>query len=140
MSCFQRIIPDYRLQSSYTTGTRKKIDCFNAGGFCGHCNTLFQAIGCLYRYCPCQEARSALTDEDIQRGTKKREMDETRRLYIEETGYTVVEMWECEWWKFYMIDVSTGTLERIIPIQSSIASGPVFGQDKIRRNIWLLTV
>ena len=25
---------------------------------------------------------------------------------IAEKGYTVVEMWECEWWKFSKIDVS----------------------------------
>ena len=34
----------------------KKIDCFKADGFFAHCNTVFEAMGCSYQYCPCQEA------------------------------------------------------------------------------------
>ena len=45
MSYLQRMRPDCRIESFYTTGTRKKIDCFNADGFCGHCNTAFEAMG-----------------------------------------------------------------------------------------------
>ena len=60
-----------RTESFYTTGTQKKIDCFNADGFCGHCNTVVERIVCFYFYCPYQEARAALTEEDIQHGTKK---------------------------------------------------------------------
>ena len=62
-------------------------------------------MGCFYLYCPCQEARHALTEERIQRG-KKTEMDEIRKQYIEEQSNTVVEMQECEWWKLYKTDVS----------------------------------
>ena len=32
----------------------------------------------------CQEARPSLTDQDIERGNKKREMDDMRREYIKE--------------------------------------------------------
>ena len=82
--------PDCRIESFYTTGTQKKIDCFNVDGFCGHCNTVLEAMGCFYHYCPCQEARAVLTEQVIQRGTKKREMDEMRKQYIEEKGDSVV--------------------------------------------------
>ena len=58
-------------------------------------------MGCFYHYCPCQEARPSLTEEDIEFGHKKREMDQMRKQYIKERGYNVVEMWECEWWKLY---------------------------------------
>ena len=58
-------------------------------------------MGCFYHYCPCQEARPSLTEEDIERGNKKREMDQMRKQYIKEKGYNVVEMWECEWWNPY---------------------------------------
>ena len=54
------------------TGTQKKIDCFKVEGFCAHCNTVFEAMGCIYHYCSCQEARLALIEEDIERGNKKR--------------------------------------------------------------------
>ena len=40
-------------------------------------------------FCPCQDARPSLTDNDIKRGTKKREMDELRKDYIREKGYSI---------------------------------------------------
>ena len=58
-------------------------------------------MGCFYHYFPCQEARLSLTEEDSERGNKKREMDQMRKQYIKEKGYNVVEMWECEWWNLY---------------------------------------
>ena len=101
MSYFQRQRPDCKIESFYTTGTQKKIDCFKLDGFCAHCKTVFEAMGCFHQYCPCQEARPALTEEDIERGNKKREMDQMRKHYIKEKGYNVVEMWECDWWNLY---------------------------------------
>ena len=56
---------------------------------------------CFYQFCPCQELRPSLTEGDIKRGSKKREIDELRRGYIQEKGFTVIEMWECEWWRLY---------------------------------------
>ena len=96
MSYYQRIRPDCKIVSFYTTGTQKKINCSSVDGFCEHFNTEFEAMGCNYHYGPCQEARPSLTEENIQRGTKKREMDELRRHYSMEKGYTVMEMHECE--------------------------------------------
>ena len=58
-------------------------------------------MGCFYHYCPCQEARPSLTEEDIERGDEKREMDQMRKQYIKEKRYNVVEMWKCEWWNLY---------------------------------------
>ena len=56
---------------------------------------------CYYHYCPCQEARPSLTDTDIESGVKKRQQDEMRRDFIQQKGYQIVEMWECEWWSLY---------------------------------------
>ena len=63
-------------------------------------------MGCYYHYCPCQEARPSLTDTDIESGIKKRQQDEIRRDYIQQKGYQIVEMWECEWWSLYKTDAS----------------------------------
>ena len=82
-------------------GTQRKIDCFKVDGFCAHCNTVFEAMGCFHHYCSCQEARPSLFEKDIERGNKKREMNQMRKQYIKEKGYNVVEMWECEWWNLY---------------------------------------
>ena len=76
-----------------------------------HCNTVFEAMGCFYRFCPCQELCLSLTDEDIQRGSKKRELDALRRHCMQEKGFKVIEMWECEWWRLYK---TTNTLKQFI--------------------------
>ena len=75
MSLFQRTQPECEIESFFTTGRQKKIDCFSVDGFCSHCNTVFEAMGCFYHFCPCQELRPSLTEEDIQRGSKKRELE-----------------------------------------------------------------
>ena len=54
-------------------------------------------MGCYFYFCPCQEARPSLTDDEIKRGTKKKEMDELRKDYNREKGYSIEEMWECFW-------------------------------------------
>ena len=101
MSYFQRQRPDCKIESFHTTGTQKKIDCFKVDGFCALRKTVFEAMGCLYHNCPCQEIRPSLTEEDIEHGFKKREMDRMIKHYIKEKGYNVVEMWECEWLNLY---------------------------------------
>ena len=98
MSYFQATRTECKIESYYTTGKQKKIDCFSVDGYCNHCKTVFEAMGCYFHFCPCQEARPSLTDDDIKRGTKKREMDDLRKDYIREKGYSIEEMWECSWW------------------------------------------
>ena len=51
---------------------------------------MFEAIGCFYHYCPFQETRPTLIEEDIERGLKKREMDQLRKQYIKEEGYIML--------------------------------------------------
>ena len=133
MSYFHRQRPDCKTESFYTTGTQKKIDCFKVDGFCAH---LFEAMGCFYHYCPCQEARPSLTEKDIERGNKKREMDQMRKQYIKEKGYNVVEMWECEWWNLYKTTCVKEHLRESFPYKrplreenllEQIRSGKLFG-------------
>ena len=123
MSYFQRTRPECKIESFFTTGRQKKIDCFSVDGFCSHCNTVFEAMGCFYHFCPCQELRLSLSEEDIQRGSKKRELDTLRRHYIQEKGFNVFEMWECVWWRLYK---TTNTVEQHIrehfPYRRSLAA------------------
>ena len=46
MSYFQRTRPECEIESFFTTGRQKKNDCFSVDGFCSHCNTVFEAMGC----------------------------------------------------------------------------------------------
>ena len=55
MSNFWRVRPEFKVESSYTTGTQKKIDAYSVGGFCGHCNAVFEAMGWYYQVCPHQK-------------------------------------------------------------------------------------
>ena len=92
MSYFQRTIPECEIESFFTTGRQKKIDCFSVDGFFSHCNTVFEAMGCFYHFCPCQELRTSLTEKEIQRGSEKRELDALRRHNIQEKGFKFIEM------------------------------------------------
>ena len=51
---------------------RKKIDCFNVDGNFDHYKTVFEALDCYYQFRSCQEACPSLTDQDNDRGNKKR--------------------------------------------------------------------
>ena len=93
MSYFQSTRPDCKIESFFTAGRQKKIDCCSVDGFCSHCNTVFEAMGCFYHFCPCKELRPSLTEEEIQRGSQKRELDALRRHYKQEKGSKVIEMW-----------------------------------------------
>ena len=63
-------------------------------------------MGCFYHFCPCQELHPSLTEKDIKRSNRKREFDELRRGYIPEKGFTVQEIWQCEWWRFNKTDTN----------------------------------
>ena len=95
MSSFQQTTPECKIESFSTTSRQKKNDCFNFDGFCSHCNAVFEKMRCFYHFCPCQDVRPSLTEKDTQRGSKKREIAEMRRSYLQEKGFTLIEMLEC---------------------------------------------
>ena len=84
-------------------------------------------MGCFYHYSSFQEARPALIEVDIQRGTEKREMDEVRKQEIEERVYTLVELWGCENSKLYKTDNSvTELLREPFPIKRPLRQDQLF--------------
>ena len=99
MSYLQSQRPECTIESYYTTGKQIKIDCFSVDGFCAHCDTVFKAMGCYFHFCPCQEARASLSEEEMHRGIRQKEHDELRRDYLRNKGYNIVEAWECNWWE-----------------------------------------
>ena len=98
MSFYQANRPECTIESIYTTGKQKKIDSFSVDGFCGHCQTIFEALGCHYHFCPCRETQPFLDKDEFKNGIRKRESDILRRLHLEKKGNKIVEMRECEWW------------------------------------------
>ena len=82
MTFFQRTRLACKIEKFYTTGRQKKIDSFGVDEYCSDCNFSFEAMACFYHFCPCQELRPSLTEEDIKRGSEKRELEELRPGYI----------------------------------------------------------
>ena len=70
---FQRTRLACKIESFFTTRRQKKFDCYSADGSCSHCKTVFEAMSCFYHFCPCEEVRPSPTEENIQRGSKKKE-------------------------------------------------------------------
>ena len=98
MSFYQATRTECTNDSIYTTGKQKKIDSFRVDGFCGHFQTIFEALGCYYHFCPCRETQPILGKDKFENGIRKRESDKLRRLHLEKKGYKIVEMREGEWW------------------------------------------
>ena len=81
MSYYQRIRPDCKIVSFYTTGTQKKIDCFSVDGFCEHCNTVFEAMGCYYHHCSCYRGRDSEGNEKERNGCVAKTLFNGKRVY-----------------------------------------------------------
>ena len=73
MSFFKRRRRECEIESFFTTGRQKTIDCFIVDGFCSDCKTRLEAAVGFYHLYTCQELRPSLTEEDIQRGCMNRE-------------------------------------------------------------------
>ena len=52
---YQETRPACKNESFFTSGKQKKIDCFNVDGYCDHCKTVFEAMGCTYHFCSCSK-------------------------------------------------------------------------------------
>ena len=78
MSFFQRTRPECRLENFYTTAKHMKNGYFSVTEFVliAHCD---RSNGLLLSFSFCQEVKPSLTEEDIKRSSRKRELDELRR-------------------------------------------------------------
>ena len=96
-------------------------------------------MGCFDHFCPCEVLRPSLTEEDIQRGSKKRELHALRRNFIQNKGFKVIEMWECEWWRLYK---TTNTVKQHIrehfPYKRSLAAEELLEEIKAGKLIGCL--
>ena len=61
------------------------------------------------------------SQEDIKRGSRRRELDELRRGYIQEKGFTVIQLWEFEWWRLYKTTTNVKLhIREIFPYRRSL--------------------
>ena len=91
-------------------------------------------MGCFYHFCLCKEPHLSLTEEDIERDSKKRELDILRRHYIQEKGFKVIEMWECEWWRLYKTSITEKQhIREKFPCRRSLAAEQLLGEIRERK-------
>ena len=91
-------------------------------------------MGCFFHYCPCQEARPSLTDNEIMRGRKKREQDQMPREYIQQKGHKKFEMWECNWWELHRTDATVKNhLRANLPYQRPLSDERLTKEIKSRK-------
>ena len=100
LSCFQQTGPECRIESDVTTGGQKKIDCFSVDGICNLCNSVLEAMGCYFHYCPCRKTCPSLTDNEIMRGIKKGNKTKCTKN-ISNRKDTKFLKWECNWCELY---------------------------------------
>ena len=132
--------PHCRIESFYTAGTQRKIDCFNADGFCRYCNLVSEAMCCFYHSCLSRGTTCFNWKRHPTWNKKEGNGWNAETVYREDKLHCCpnVGMWMVETLQDWC--VSKGTLEKINPLQASIVSGPVIGQDKIKRIVWLRSV
>ena len=99
LSSFQRTRPDCKIKSLYTSvqqADREKLTASVLMVFLLIATMRLKPCTAFITFFPCQEFRSSLTEDSIQRGSRKRKLNELRRSYILEKVFTVSEMLECE--------------------------------------------
>ena len=71
--------------------------------------------------------------EDIENGLKTRERDSDRREYLQGLGYTVVEIWECQWkqWRRENINGVKEFVNKKYPFQPPLSKNALI--EKIKR-------
>ena len=79
MSFYQETRRGCKTESFFTSGKQKKIDFFLWTVIVITVKQCSKQWECYYQFCPCQEARPSLTKQDIERGIKKREIDDMRQ-------------------------------------------------------------
>ena len=73
----------------------------------------------------------------MQRGNKNRELDELRKQYIQEKGYSVIEMYECDWRNMYKTDnIVKQHMHKSFPLQSASQRSKTFREYQIWKSIW----
>ena len=71
MSYYQRIRPQFRSISFYTTGTQKADDCFNVTCSASTASLYLKPWGVIIITVPVRKHIFLLTDDEIHRGTRK---------------------------------------------------------------------
>ena len=141
MSYFQRVRPQCKVESFYTTSTQKKVIFTMLKALVDTTTLCLKLWGCCYHYCPCQDSRPSLTEEEILRGIRKRELDELWEQKIQEKGYSVTEMYECDWWNMYKTSIIVRQdLHESFSYRNVSLRRKIFGENQIWKSFLLCSM
>ena len=71
MSYLQSQRPNCTIESYYTTGTQKMIDCFNVDGFWAHCKTVFEAMVVTFTFVHVRKQERACQRKRLKKDSRK---------------------------------------------------------------------
>ena len=80
-----------KLQTGYN-GPEKRIAMYLVDGYCAETKTAYEFNGCYWHFCKCQQKKSPAAE-------KRRQQTAEKKMTLENLGYKVVTMWECDWKK-----------------------------------------
>ena len=82
-SSFRATRPECKIENYYTKGLQKKIYCFSVDGYCNHCSTVFEAMGCYFHFCPFNQARPSITDMKSNEERRKEQRMSFKKVTFE---------------------------------------------------------
>ena len=91
--------PNCQIKSQFTARRQKRFGPFSVDGYCQHCETAFEADGCFFHFCACQDHKHH-SEEELKRGLVRRERTVKRKQYLQSLGLQVVTIRECQWWEW----------------------------------------
>lgn len=99
--------PQCTIQCLFRNGKQKRIGPYLVDGYCAHCQTVYEVMGCYYHACDCQMDRivSSGDEEKMEWAAYRRQFDEEKRHFIETVlGLEYKVIWECDWKKEIQIN------------------------------------
>ena len=84
MCYFQQTHPICKIQTRFTHKKQGTLRPYLVNGFCSHCNTVFEAMGCFFHFFVLRKKQLLL--EDIEKELMRPERDNDRREYLHGLG------------------------------------------------------
>ena len=113
-----------KIETAYN-GKEHSVLTYKVDGFCRDTNTILEFHGCWYHGCNCIATKNVKDHELL---LKRRRRTQSRTNTLRSLGYTVIEVYECEWKRMKMQD------ERVKTYLKSITS-TLFKQDTTTSDI-----
>jgi G:T-mismatch repair DNA endonuclease (very short patch repair protein) len=93
----QHIRPECKIECLFNVGRQARLGPYQVDGYCRHCKTAVEVMGCFYHYCEFLRNKGKFSNIDQDKIEKKRAFDAEKKQFLEISGHTVIQIWECQW-------------------------------------------